>query len=276
MKISFILTNYNNSLLSIQAIESILEIKGLNEFLIIVVDNDSKPAEKEKLKIFLKNKNINELYIFFSNENVGYFKGLNLGIEMLLKKIKFDADYVFIGNNDLIFPEDITHILSNRKKILNKYPVISPDLITLNGIHQNPHIINKISNFRKHIYSIYFSNYYISLVIFFISVVTKKISKRKDSNHFKNAQTIQQGYGACYILTKLFFKHFEKLDAPVFLMGEEYFLSNQIHSKKMEIFYEPSIKIKHADHATLGKLYSKKIWSYTRDSYKLYKKLFLQ
>lgn len=271
MNINFIFTNYNNSLLSIQAIKSIWEIDGLFNPHIVIVDNLSTPDERLALKIF-KNENISKnLHFLFLSENIGYFKGLNEGIRFILK-IDILFDYFVVGNNDLIFPKNFYQTIIKNNFYHKPYPVISPNLITIDGIHQNPHVLYKISNFRKIIYSLYFSNYQIASLISKISKVTLIISKRSDSLDYKNSQVINMGYGACYLLTKKFFEFYIELDAVTFLMGEEAFLSNQIHTKGLEIYYDSEIEILHYDHASCGQVPARKMWDYTKHSYKLYKK----
>ena len=83
---------------------------------------------------------------------------------------------------------------------------------------------------------------------------------------------ILMGYGACYILTKFFFKHYRFLDAPVFLMGEEGILANQILEKNGKTIYNPSIIVYHHDHASIGKVGSKKLYEFSKQSYKYYRK----
>ena len=96
-------------------------------------------------------------------------------------------------------------------------------------------------------------------LIGYLSNATKKITDRDDEEQFEVAQTIYQGYGACYILGPLFFENFDLLWAPTFLMGEKnFFLSKQLEKKGMKVYYEPSIKVNHHDHATMSKLPSKK------------------
>lgn len=272
MKICFVFTNFNNSQLSIQAINSIWKIEGISNPYIIIVDNKSEQSERKILEDFV-DININKnLHVLFLNENIGYFPGLNIGIEFI-RNIEKDFKYTIIGNNDLVFQKDLYFKLLNSSDSYVSYPVISPNLVTLNGIHQNPHVLRSTSTLRKLIYDLYFSNYYIAKSILLIARITKKITKRKDSDNHKCSGVIKMGYGACYILTQTFFSNFNKLYAPSFLMGEEAFLNFQICSKGLEIYYDSNIEILHYDHATIGKIPAKEMWLYSKDSYSLYRSL---
>jgi GT2 family glycosyltransferase len=272
MNICFIFTNYNNSLLSINAILSIWQIVDGEKPNIIIIDNNSELKEEELLRKFLSENSDENLHFLFEENNVGYFRGLNIGIRYS-KTLDTQFDYTVVGNNDLIFPNHFLKTLLKNTILYKGYPVISPNIITLDNINQNPHLIKRISIFRKFIYDLYFSNYNLALIINFISKISKKFTKRKDYLNHAKSGPIFMGYGACYILTKDFFNLFEELNAPTFLMGEEAFLSDQIHKVNKEIFYDSEIIVNHHDHASCDNLPVKKMWQITRESYKLYKPL---
>lgn len=269
MKTGFVFTNYNNSHFTRQVIHSIFLNENVDDTYIVVIDNKSEFQDVELLKLIKQDYPSIELIL--NDVNSGYFKGLNIGIKYLRDKYS-DIKHIVIGNNDLFFSDDFKSKLSERKSIFDQYAVISPDLITLDGVHQNPHVIEKISKSRELIYDIYYSNYLLSVVIGFLARFTKKFTDRKDELEYETAQTIYQGYGACYILGPLFFDNYEELWAPTFLMGEELFLSKQLERNGFKIYYEPFFKVIHHDHATIGKLPSKKLWSISRDSHKIYRK----
>ncbi len=269
MKIGFVFTNYNNSHYTRDVIHSITLSKYYVDSYIVVVDNKSETDEIELLKII--ERDYPSVKIIYNEENSGYFKGLNIGIEYLREKYS-ELNHLVIGNNDLFFPPDFIDTLYSNRSLFEKFPVISPDLLTLDGVHQNPHVIDKISKKREIIYDLYYSNYFLSVVIGYIAKITKRFTDRLDEEQFEIAQTIHQGYGACYILGPLFFEHFSLLWAPTFLMGEEFFLSKQLEKNGMKVYYEPSIKVNHHDHATMGKLPSKKLWKISKDSHKIYRK----
>jgi len=269
MKIGFVFTNYNNSHYTRQVIQSISLNDNWENSYVVIVDNNS---EEEDVKLL---ESIKEDYpnikLILNNENSGYFKGLNIGIKYLKNEYN-DLNHIIIGNNDLVFPSDFVKKMQNKKNFLNDYAVVSPDLLTLDGVHQNPHVIEKISKLREFVYDVYYANYYFSVVIGYLARITRKFTDRNDEDQFEVAQTIYQGYGACYILTPLFFKNFEELWSPTFLMGEELFLSKQLEKEGLKIYYDPYFLVNHHDHATIGKLPTKKLWKISRDSHKVYRK----
>ena len=268
MDIGFIFTNFNNTEFTENAVSSILD-SDAPESPIIIVDNASLPEHKrslEQLQI-----RCSTVSIIYNEVNVGYFEGLNVGIEFARKSFQ-DVQYWFIGNNDLIFSSEIKTSLTKCQRSLDRYPVISPDIITMDGQHQNPHVINGISRFREFMYDLYHLDYKLALFIKKVAQVTKGVTDRKDELKHDVPQEIYQGYGACYVLTPLFFKNFNNLWSPTFLMYEEFFLSKQLEEKGFKVFYEPEIKVQHYWHATTNQLPKKKYWELSRDAHKEYRK----
>ena len=268
MKVGFVLTNYNNSHYTRQAIQSISLNDNWNDSHVVIVDNKS---ELNDVKLLEKIKeDYPSIQLILNQENSGYFKGLNIGIKYLRENY-LEMEHIVIGNNDLVFPSDFITSLYSNKSVFEEYAVTSPDLITLDGVHQNPHVIEKVSKVREVIYDIYYSNYYFSVIIGHLAKLTRKFTGRKDQQQYKIAREIYSGYGACYILGPLFFRNFELLWAPVFLMGEEFFLTKQLEKKGLSVYYEPSISVNHHDHATMGTLPGRKHWKISRDSHKIYR-----
>lgn len=267
--LGFVFTNYNNSNDTVKTVDSIFEINIDTPFVIIIVDNNSNPDQVKILQdLKIKYSDVN---LILGKENVGYFKGLNLGIKYI-RDTNISVKYLVIGNNDLYFPKEFYNNILLNKNTFNKYPVISPNIITEDGIYQNPHVINKISKFRELMFDLYFMNYTLAKIIKKIAKITNYFTDRSDEQHHNKSQIIYQGHGSCYILTPLFFENFQELYAPTFLMGEELFLSLQLKQKNLHLFYESSVKIVHKWHASINNIPGKKIWEIAKESHKVYRK----
>jgi glycosyltransferase involved in cell wall biosynthesis len=268
MNIGYVCTNYNNSSFTCEAIRSLTENAG-HQFHIVVVDNNSGGTSVAELqKCAGEHSNVE---LILNAENLGYFRGLNAGI-VRLRYTHPEVEAMVIGNNDLVFPSDFgDSILRNQDK-LQTHAVIAPNIVTLDGVHQNPHVIQKISKLREVVYDLYYSNYHLAMIIRKLAKLTTKLTDRDDETQHEVAQPISQGHGACYILGPVFFEHFTELWAPTFLMGEEYFLSKQLEDKGLRKFYEPSIIVQHYQHAAVDKIPSRKLWEMSRDAHNLYRK----
>jgi GT2 family glycosyltransferase len=269
IKTGFVFTNYNNTTVTYDAVKSISLNKLFQGNPVIVVDNNSDEKNRSLLrKIELDFRNVTVIY---KDENHGYFKGLNEGIGRI-REMYGDTDIIVAGNNDLIFPEDFLGRVAAKADLFRLYPVISPDIVTLDGRHQNPHVIERISKFREYMYDLYYSSYFMAKLIGFASHVTKPVTGRKDEKQHAIARTIYQGYGACYILTPVFFEYFTELWSPSFLMGEEFFLSRQLELEGFKIWYEPSITVRHQWHAAMDNMPSRRKWEYLREAHVIYRK----
>lgn len=268
-KIGFVFTNFNNAGYTINAIKSLQNESNDDRIQIVIVDNNSEENDITKLKSFTENAfNVDAIFSF---QNVGYFKGLNIGIKHLRQNYP-QINCMIVGNNDVLFPANFYKSIFDKKNVILQYPVVSPDIVTSDGFHQNPHVIEGISKTRELIYDLYHLSYIFARVIIKLAKVTNKYTRRKDEDNYENSGEIYQGYGACYILTPKFFEIFEELHSPTFLMYEEYFLSRQLSEKGFKIFYEPSISLTHLMHASTDKLPGKLKWKFSKQSHKEYRK----
>jgi GT2 family glycosyltransferase len=206
-----------------------------------------------------------------SAENVGYFRGLNIGLRTLRRE-RPDIDWVIAGNNDLEFPADICDTIARIADPLQSHCVISPNIVTLDGQHQNPHVIERISTFREVIYDLYYSNYYIGLLIYKLAKMFPRVSERSDEKQWQTARPIYQGHGSCYLLTPKFFTHFSELWAPTFMMSEELFLSKQLADVGEHVFYEPIIQVTHHWHGSLQNVPNRNRWEMARNAHQVYRK----
>ncbi|MFM1946672.1 MAG: hypothetical protein RL207_955 [Bacteroidota bacterium] len=264
MKASFICVNYNNSKVTIEFILNVLGIKQNYDVKIIIVDNASQEKDIDELDKYINDLNNNEVVLLKSSINLGYFRGLNLGIKWALDNGY--NHYQIVGNNDLQFLPDFLKQLENTHLNDNEL-VLAPDVITSQGIHENPHVINKMSYLRKLKYDFFFCNYYLAkLITIFYS------AERKPKAFDDKRKHIHMGIGALYVLTPNFFKHFDKLWDDVFLYGEEAILAGQILSVNGKIVYEPMLKCNHMESLSTSKMETKYKFKVIQRSYKIYKK----
>jgi GT2 family glycosyltransferase len=268
MEIGYVCTNFNNSSYTREAVRTLVASKGC-EYRIFVVDNNSDEQNVEELRRL--KEEFPAVNLLLSKENVGYFRGLNAGIREMRRQFP-TLGWAIIGNNDLEFPADFSEKLLRNMPRLAQHMVISPDVITVDGHHQNPHVISTISPVREIFYDLYYSNYHLGMLIQKLAEMLPSVSKRSDETHWQEARPIYQGHGSVYILAPRFFERFEELWAPTFLMSEEYFLSKQLSDVGTQVYYDPCLQIVHHWHASLAKLPSKQRWIFARDAHREYRK----
>lgn len=257
----FLAVNFNNANVTFDYIKNCSRFGAA----IVIIDNGS--FEEDYLKLLNYSKDYPDVFLVKSKTNIGYFKGLNLGLEYIQNN-NLISDFVIIGNNDLEFEEDFIQKLSE-KSIKNDVLAIVPDVCTIDGIHQNPHVINRISKLRKLFFDVYYLNYYVGTVIRKLYLTFKK---EKKYEFFDDEITVYMGIGAIYILTVNFFEKFTKLDAQVFLWGEEALFANQIASVEGKILYCPDLKVTHLESMSTKKISSKDKYKQMQESYKIFKK----
>jgi GT2 family glycosyltransferase len=273
MKLGFVFTNYNNSQYSQAAVASIVEADKCDDVQIVVVDNGSTATDVALLEQTARELPCVDLIL--NADNMGYFRGLNVGISHLRKHLP-PPGCIVVGNNDLIFPRDFVATVQQHADVFRSQAVVAPDLVTPDGVHQNPHVAFPISRFRKIVWDIYFLSYGAAVVIKHLAKLTKGISVRKEnapaSELYRTPGPIEQGYGACYLLGPLFFQHFGRLCAPTLIMQEEFFLSEQLNSIGQTVYYDPRFVVYHRDHATTDTLPSKRHWELSQSAHLVYKR----
>ncbi len=268
MKIAYICTNYNNSDLTVSAVASIVRDAN-HDVSVFVVDNASD--EKHRLTLEKLSLEDHRVHVIFNPENIGYFAGLNVGIDAALSE-DIGIEWMIVGNNDLVFPTNFIESIAKLRDEFNHYCVISPDIITLDGAHQNPHVISKISSMRELFYDLYFSNYYLGMAIHRVAKLLPRLTRRGDEDEWRTPRKIYQGHGSCYLLTPKFFNYFKELWAPTFMMGEEFFLSLQLISVGEQVYYSPEVSVTHYWHGSLQDIPSRRRWAMARDAHLEYRK----
>lgn len=266
--IYFITVNFNNSDVTIDFVRSIEGLPKEHNVHIVIVDNNSKQEDFKKLKEKLQNTE--KIKIIRSEINLGYFKGLNFGIRSINRK---DEDLVVIGNNDLLFKENFLDELinSNHKDAY----VLAPNIVTLDGYHQNPQLVERYPKVKKIFLKMYFLGYYLAKILSFLIQQIHRIKKRKDNENWNKEMFIQQGVGACYVLTSSFFKFCKELDDRVFLYGEESLLSNQVFTSGGKILYKPNLIVYHQtnlEETLFRSVNSKVLYKIAQESFKIYSK----
>lgn len=268
MKFGYICTNYNNSHFTVTAVRSLLA-NTKHHVAIVVVDNASTAVEQKILADL--EKEFSQVEVIFSPSNVGYFCGLNLGIDRL-RQTQPDIEWMVIGNNDLEFAADFADRMQANVGRWVKHCVVSPDVMTVDGEHQNPHVISGISKIREIFYDLYYSNYQFGLLIQKFAMRFRGLSDRTDEQQWQNAQPIYQGHGSCYLIGPRFFELFERLWAPTFMMSEEYFLAKQLNDVGERVYYDPAVQVIHHWHASLATLPNRRRWELARDAHREYRK----
>lgn len=265
--IHFVIVNYNNSNFSIGCVRSIE--KSFSSFRIHIVDNCSTTKEKDELEK-LGDKEHVKLYLL--RDNIGYFPALNYGFQQIKEELT-PNDYVIIGNNDLEFAEDFCSKLQGKKYSEDTF-VVCPDIINCDDNHQNPAVRIKYSRLQLLYLDLYHFHYAFACIINFVSRFFKFKGSQKSKSGYDEPGYISIGYGACYILTHLYWERINEIPHYLFLMNEENSLSDIVFKHDGRIYYDPDLVVNHMEHSSVSIAPKKTIYKIGQKSYKESKRHF--
>lgn len=212
--------------------------------------------------------------ILRSGENPGYFPAITHALQTHAD----GYDFVVAGNNDLVYEEDFSNLLCDAAYD-GDVMVVCPDIVTSDGVHQNPHHKGRLSFLQKRYFELYFSQYHIGLATEKTkSILLGLMGRKKYFSTHNTAQTqagiIDQGVGACYVFLPNFLqKSKNTLFYRGFLYGEEACLSWQVRNLGGTFWYDPCLKIQHAESATLSHVPQRKTYEFARTSFWQYRNL---
>ena len=267
--INIISVNYNNAAKCKELLHS-LKSQENREFIssIVLVDNASCENDYRELKNTIKDyEDIFTIKLVRSEINLGYSRGLNLG----LSKISVaQRNLVVMCNNDVRYNRSFVTKLS-KIHYDDRSQVIFPDVVTDGVIHENPRYINGVSKFRQLGYWVYYTHYYVAILMEVAWTNLRMLASKKSNAISEFRCECYLGVGACFILTENYFQHHTCLDDRVFLWGEELLLSSQVRNSGGCQMYEPSISVHHDSHASVGKLPAQQRYQLMKQSYNIYK-----
>lgn len=235
----------------------------------VIVDNSTDRAISAKLASLVL------IYDFVSilkpGKNMGYFGGANYALE---RNDCSKVSCVAVCNNDLEFSEDFCKTFLGIAFSEDTF-VVCPNVVTLDGFHQNPHVVRPLSHLARFRLDLYFSHYYVAALMLKVKRGTSWILPRGFlRNKMASSGFVHMGIGACYLLLPQFFAHFAKLHYPFFLYGEEAFLSEQVHERGGRLYYCSILNIRHKESATLSQIPARVSYEYARSGYGTYRKLY--
>ena len=269
INVKFIAVVFNNFLDTIEFVQSLERMSAAGcEILCILIDN----SDSKEIILLVDGiaRDFEFVRVIRPGGNLGYFGAFNyyLGIDDLSRD-----DFVLLCNNDLIFPVDFCeHLLSANYEA--NVAVVCPDVVTFDGVHQNPHLIKRRNFFQRFKLDLYFSHYYAAYILKLLKSLMAPLIKRRLRRKGSAPQYVHLGIGACYVLLPSFFRILTHLNYPDFLYGEEAYLSKQVHESGGKLFYDPNLKILHKESASLSKLPSRVTYGFSRDGYWNNRKLY--
>lgn len=253
-RVVFIILHYQNIEDTVNCVESIKKLDNLqdNLFNIIIVDNKSPNGTGE----VLKDKYINEKQIetILLDKNYGFSKANNIAYK---KAKEYNPDIVMVLNNDIIFEDrEFLNKLKNICDSSEKYDIVCPDIININGNHQNP-LRDKETTLKKAYKNMIYESIFavVMNVPGIRKIILDKRNKREQKwfeTYYKQKRDININdfvpFGAFIIYMNEWLKNENQaFVSDTFMYEEEDMLNLYIKQRKYKILYAEELKVRHLE-----------------------------
>lgn len=214
-KIAIILLNYNSSDDCRKCISFLKKQQGVDTE-IIVVDNSSRDDDKKAVEKLCQQE---QCTFITSTENRGYNAGNNIGLRYAAKK---GYEYALIANPDMEFPQHdylakTVACIKEREDVV----VVASDIVSPNGIHQNPYSFDEDWN-RSFAW---------------LKLIFNKINKENNKKRYNKSGYCEMVTGCCLLVHTKFIQQINFFDEYPFLYCEESILARQVQIAGKKMYY---------------------------------------
>ena len=254
--IAFLILHYETTQDTEECIDSIIKKIDTENYIIVVVDNNSKNNSYEILS--KKYDKLEKVVLIKNEENLGFARGNNIGFKYI--KEKYNTKYICMMNNDTQLLQDDFYRLIDEEYMRSDFAVLGPKILlkdgTINPVQER--LISR-TELKKEICKMRF---FYGLNIFHLYPLyenAKKILKRtiyKNRNfdsklYIKSNVEIRQEmvvlHGCCLIFSEKYISEFDGIDDRTYMYMEEKILFYRIIKNNMKTVYNPDIKIFHKE-----------------------------
>lgn len=250
----------------IDCINSIKTNIDTDSYSIVLVDNPSpKQVAKKLIEYYQTDSTVDILCL---ENNVGFAKGNNFGIEFARKK--YNPKYIVCLNNDTLLEQK--NFYSCLESIYNEGnpAVIGPKIILKNNTVQP--VISNLMTLAEYISQLNkLENYYGKwqnfiqivknqmlknhLIQFFNKIRHKIIHKPQNMCDPLTIHTDVVLHGCCLIFTPIFFAKLKGFFSGTFLFREEELLFLLIKENNLHNVYNPNLSIRHLEDVSTDSVY---------------------
>lgn len=252
MNVSFVILHYQNEQITRQCIECIKKLRCDDDISIhiVIVDNHSPNGSGMNLK-----REEDEITtVILLGENVGFARGNNAGYKYAKETLK--SNVVVLMNSDVMVEDSEFLIVLKSLEQQNK-SIIVPDILNLNGIHQNPFRTNPIdkSEVKSRICQqkiLLTATYFPPIFhLYYKMKKTNRKTERCETDMFPMVDIVP--HGACIIVSGDFVRRENEVFVPeTFLFLEEDLFFLKAKEKGYRIFFEPSLHVRHIEDASIN------------------------
>lgn len=225
-KIAVVILNYNSAADCRKCVASLRQQEGV-ELEIVIVDNCSRAEEADAARSVAGEQGCT---FIAAGENRGYNAGNNVGLR---HAAGLGCEYALIANPDMEFPErGYVARLAAEMRQRPDVAVVGSDIVTPEGIHQNP--MMRDGDWR-------------SSFGWIASFFRKKKADTYDFiDNYAESHYCSKVSGCCLLVRMDFMERIGYFDEQVFLYCEEAILSRQVERESMKMYYIADARAIHA------------------------------
>ena len=228
-KIAVVILNYNSAADCRKCVASLRQQEGV-ELEIVIVDNCSRAEEADAARSVAREQGCT---FIAAGENRGYNAGNNVGLR---HAAGLGCEYALIANPDMEFPErGYVARLAAEMRQRPDVAVVGSDIVTPEGIHQNPR------NYRESSWTDSFD---------WVATALRR-NVQEDDNVPEWIENPHESHdclglnGCCFLIRMDFVRRIGYFDEGVFLYGEEPILAHQVKVSGMKMRYEAAVRAVH-------------------------------
>lgn len=249
--IGFVILHYKAGNITKKCIDLLLAQKTEIEYHIIVLDNFSGNGSFENL---IREYNQTEkIYFDGLNDNYGFAKANDVGY--LIAKYKFGCNIIVVMNNDIMVTDEMFCEKLIKVNEQNEYDILGPDIVSADGIHQNPNslVLKSKEEVKKRLFRLYLTK----MLMPAYNIFRKKPKVKKVRPYVKALVYQEPLHGACLIFSKKFITQHDLPFYPdTFLYIEEEILYFLAIKENLKILYSPDITVNHLEDASTNMIIS--------------------
>lgn len=255
--IAFVILHYITDQDTKLCVESIIKYAGTSNYKIIVVDNASSNNSFDVLNMCYKNND--KIDIIKNSENLGFSKGLNVGIKYANEN--WDVNFIAAINNDIELIQNNFYSLVSNKYESYKFSLLGPMIITKDGKSNVNPIKSGVRSVKNSQEAITRYKKIIKLCRYNLLYLYKLLSKIKKSKPIQSTHFLQDNidfklHGCFWVFSKKYFEVFDGLDESTFLYGEEDILYLHLMKNNLHTLYTPDILVYHKEDSSTNAMLS--------------------
>lgn len=265
MKFSIVTVCYRQEQYLVDFLSSVgaLESPEVQLDRVIVVDNYGS-CEVELARI------PNVKVEILKSSNVGYLRGLGIGVDHALKK---SVDFIIVCNPDLKFK---SRIEEDVLLALQDLWVVAPQIVDFDGAQQNPNRTRPFSLVELVVWEAMMRSYLMYKMLPKLKSIFKYLARSwKDPIARKKCAPdgpIFLPHGSCMLMSASLLRLADFFGEEIFLWGEEAIIGGIAREVGPGVTFISSLKVEHASHSATSKIPVKEKYLIWRESWNIYKK----